>query len=247
VIDHTIVVTLAVGPKYVELGAALLHALDRAGNATLVVTDDPAPFPERTIKIPYTPDGAHIWHAKRHAIRAGLERAQTVYFVDADYRMYTGWTETIPILQPLPIGATALWPIKPLGEITGGFIDMKLLDCPRLLEALQTELWTPDWQRISWWGDYLYAVARDETRAWQAFIEAWDRFVHYLPEGVGADASYIKFVAGDGIAMAFAAAAVGWRPVARYDAFIPIRRAFRHVCVGTDYKLALEQAKPSSM
>jgi hypothetical protein len=245
----TIAATLAVGPKYTTLGARLLQALDTAGNATLVVTDDPAPFPERTIKVPYTPDGSHIWHAKRHALRAGLERAQTVYFVDADYQLYEDWVEPIPPLAPLPVGATSMWPGEPLSAIRfrniGSLVEAQRLACPHLLDQLQRELGVPSWREILWWGDELYAIARDDTNAWRNFLDAWDHFAHYQPEGACTADMKRMFVAGDGVAMAFAAAAAGWTPIARFDAFVPIRRAFYHVGVGAHYKLALEAAIPS--
>lgn len=238
-----IVVTLAVGPKYVDLAVNLLRVLDQSGIATLVVTDDPRPFPERTIVIPYAPDGTHIWHAKRHAVRAGLERAQTAYFVDADYQPIEGTAEAV-VLPPLPPGATSLWPGQSLGTIrfrnVGSLVDVQILSCPGTLDGLQAALHTPPWREILWWGDELYAVSRDEGGAWLRFLEAWDEFARHQPADVK-DARRM-FVAGDGVAMAFAAAAAGWTPREDYNAFVPIKRAFRHVRVGTHYKLALEQA-----
>lgn len=248
-----LVVTLAVGPKYVELGARVLYTFDRSDIPTLVVTDDPRPFPERTIRIPYTSDGTHIWHAKRHAIRAGLERAQTVYFVDADYQPNEGWTEPI-VLSALPAGAASFWPGQALGTIrfrnVGSLVDVQILSCPNLLDRLQAELGVPSWREIVWWGDELYAVSRDPEDAWLKFLGAWDHFARYQPADLCAVDARRMFMAGDGVAMAFAAAAAGWTPVMNQAAFVPIKRAFHHGRVGTHYKLALEQlleqAKPSS-
>lgn len=240
---NTIVVTLAVGSKYVELAAKLIHALDRMGNATLVVTDDPRPFPSRTIAVPYVPDGSHIWHAKRHAVRAGLEHARTAYFVDADYEPIESFNEPFSPLMVLPPGATSLYPGQPLGKIRfrnmGSLIDVQILSCPGTLDCLQAELQTPPWREILWWGDELYAVSRDEGGAWRRFLGAWDRFARHQPSDVR-DARRM-FVAGDGVAMAFAAAAAGWTPRDNLDAFVSIKRAFRHARVGAHYKLALEQ------
>jgi hypothetical protein len=241
-----LIVTLAVGPKYVESGANLMHVLDRLGNATLVVTDDPRPFPARTIIIPYTSEAAHIWHSKRHALRAGLERARTVYFVDADYQLQAGWNEVIPTLKPLPPGASSWWPKQTLGTIVfrniGPLADAQRFACPELLDRIATCLGTSPWQPIPWWGDDLYAVARDDRDEWQQFLAAWDRFVVCVAAERDDSSAHRMFLTGDGIATAFAVAAVGWKPWNLPDAFTPIKRAFYHVHVGTHYALALEEA-----
>ncbi len=239
-----IVVTLATGPKYVDLGVRLLRALDDTGNATLVVTDDPAPFPERTIKIPYTPDGAHIWHAKRHAVRAGLERAQTVYFVDADYQPRED--VTMVKLAALPGGLTSFWEDSPLGKIRfrniGSLVDVQILERGHILDLVQAELGAPPWRDLPWWGDNLYAISRDDAGAWMKFLDAWDRFARFRPAGLGAADTRRMFVTGDGIAMAFAAGVAGLKPVANPSALAPIKHAFSHANVGDHYKRALEEA-----
>lgn len=228
----TIVVTLAAGAKYIEMAAALLRELDAVGNATLVVTDDPRPFPARTIIIPYTPDGCHIWHAKRHALRAGLERARTVYYIDADYRR--SGARSVPRLTPLPGGLAHPDYCSPLGELRFNYDAGLLVDAqavrPGVLDQLQAELGTPPWREILWCGDDFYAVSRDDAGAWQKFLAALDHFAKFQPVDVPDRRALFAF--GDGIALAFATASVGWRPAETALPFGYLRRAFTHDCVG---------------
>jgi hypothetical protein len=239
-----IITTLATGPKYVDLGVKLLRALDAAGNATLVVTDDPEAFPERTIKIAYERDGAHIWHAKRHAVRAGLELAQTAYFVDADYQPREG--VAIEKLQSLPSGLASGWGVQALSAVrfrnVGSLVDVQILQHGHILDLIQAELRTPSWRDLLWWGDNLYAVSRDAEGAWATFLDAWDRFTTFQSAALCAVDVRRTFVCGDGIAMAFAAGVAGLQPVWNPAAFAPIRRAFAHVGAGDHYKRALEEA-----
>lgn len=238
----TIVATLAVGSTYVAMGTQMLRAFDRASVTTLVVTDDLHAFPSNTIVVPYAPDGSHIWQVKRHAVRAGLERAQTVYFVDADYRPREGVTDPL-VLTVLPAGATTAWRCPTLANWKGrGLIDVQILACPQLLDQIQVALGAPPWRDIPWWGSDLYAVSRDSAGVWLRFLDAWDRFAHFQPSGACSADARSLFFAGDGIATAFAAAAAGWIPIVNYDAFIPIKRVFCHACAGIDYERALEQA-----
>jgi hypothetical protein len=201
------VVTLAVGETYAKWACDLLQALAAAGNAVLVVTDQPQVFQGTSIEaVSYVPETAHVWHAKRQALAAGLERAHTVYFVDADHR-----ARGVPMgaLPRLPVGAAHTRLNRfPLGAIRFNWLtDGGNPPIPALDEAAE-HMGVADWRSLLWWGDTLFAVSRDEGDAWCAFLAAWDRFAAFA---VG-KATPHPLVLGDGVAMAFAAHLCGWAP-----------------------------------
>ena len=198
-----IAVTLGTGPKYAALASNLLRRFAAAGNPVLVVTDMPDAFDAGTITIPYEPDGTHIWHAKRHAIAAGLERAWTAYFVDADFVPYTDCTAyPVPKLERMPMGVGGcafkfrLEDVNFVGSIG------HLADDPERVAVLEaaSEHFKLNWKDLFWWGDFLFYVSRDEGDAGQRFVRAWHEFAQIRNN---------RFVASDGTAMAFAQAASG--------------------------------------
>lgn len=232
VLADAVVATLAVGPRYSTLAAAFLHEFVQKGNAALVVTDCPDAFDGSGVEvIPYRQEASSIWHAKRHVVREGLERAWTVYFMDGDHYLLEGWRDRVPKLQRLPIGAGVFFRTQTLEEIDFNFTG-------RLTQAEQVEyiddvaeyLDIPNWRKLLWWGDWLFAVTRDTedySGVWPKFIETWNRFASW-----SAGKSCPELALGDGVAMAFAAEACGWHPQTRNEAFSPIVRAFRHMFCG---------------
>jgi hypothetical protein len=200
------VVTLAVGEAYAKWARDLLQALAIAGNAVLAVTDQPQVFTGTAIEVaPYVPEAAHVWHAKRQALTAGLERAHTVYFIDADHRA----GDASGVLPRLPAGAAHTHLNRfPLGSIRFNWLtDGGNPPIPVLDEAAE-HMGVPDWRPLPWWGDTLFAVSRDEGDAWRTFLAAWDRFATFT---VGKTTPH-PLVLGDGAAMAFAAHLCGWAP-----------------------------------
>jgi hypothetical protein len=215
VIDNAIVVSLAVGAKYAAPATGFLQVLASAGNRALVVTDCPASFAGAGVEtLAYEPDGASVLHAKRHAVRAGLERAETVYYVDADHCLSDG--APVPRLGRLPAGIEAVGAI-PLGRIQ--FNQLGAETQPELKKWLDPLV--ADWRSLLWWSDWLFVISRD-AGAEAAFLAAWDRFAVW---SAGKPAH--PLVLGDGVAMALAAHACGWKPVAR---MLPLlTQAFQHL------------------
>ena len=218
----SIVVSLATGSMYTTMASKVLHAFDAAENATLVVTDDPTLFPTNTVIIPYKPDGTHIWHAKRHAVQAGLERAYTVYYLDGDFVPFEGIPA--PKLKRLAPGIDGFAPDSKLENLS--FVSIgKLANDPERLTVLElaSAHFKIDWRALPWWGDFMFYVSRDDSEAWRRFIQAWDEFAHLRSNW---------FVASDGVALAFAAAVCGWAPNRHLADLKPINCAFHHVRLG---------------
>lgn len=218
-----IVVTLALKPKYIAMAATMLRSFTLAGNATLVVTDDSSAFDPETTAIPYVSDGTNVFHAKRQAVRAGLERAHTVYFVDADFVPYQGLQAEVPKLKQLPAGIGGFALDMQLSDLN--FCSLgKLENSPTHLAVLQdaSAHFHCNWRELIWCGDFLYYISRDEAGAWQKFMRAWDEFAHIYRNGF----------TSDGLALAFATYACGWRPLSYPLALKPISRAFWHARVG---------------
>ena len=223
----SIIVTLAVGPCYAKLAAATLRALAAAGNTTLAVTDTPRAFDSSGAEIvAYQPEVAHVWHAKRQALRAGLERVRTVYCLDADHRLRENCRA--PTLPRLALdGAATCSSMFPLGVMNFHWTTGVVGNAKALLDEAAKFMRVSDWRALPWWGDCLYAVTRDETPAWEQFLFAWDRFAAFT---VGKEPSH-PLILGDGVAMAFAAHACGWAP--RHEAALtPLARSFEHLAVG---------------
>jgi hypothetical protein len=237
---NAILTTLAVGEKYAIWAAAFLREFVRAGNAALVVTDQPEAFLgiDLTI-IPYAPEAGSIWHAKRYAIRAGLERAWTAYFLDADHQIRVGWEDRLPLLRRLPVGANAFFHLRPLLEIEFNYADgLTIMAQAQQLDLVAAHLGVGDWRSALWWGDWLFAVTRDEEDiAWRKFIETWDRFAQWSANKNGCP----ELAFGDGIAMAFSALACGWRPTTQTPAFAPIVLACHHTMSGDWKQKFIEQ------
>jgi hypothetical protein len=219
-----IVVTLAAGRKYSEPAAAFLETLARAGNATLVVTDTPEVFPTGVETVPWQPEAAHIWHSKRHAVRAGLERAHTVYFMDSDHCLRPGArVSKLPALAP---GAHARFWRSRLQRLQfpgiGALVDPPIapwLDCAAV------HLGVVDWRSsLWWWGDFLWALVRDEAGCWERFCPTWDRLVAWTEQNTPPH----PLILGDGVAMAFAAHACGWSDTIHRSTFEGLTTAFVH-------------------
>lgn len=217
-----IVGTLAVGPRYVALAQSLLAALQAAGCMTLAVTDTPGAFPA-AICIPWTPDDAHVWHAKRHVLRAGLERAETVVFLDADHELLGP-----PQIPQWPRGGYAQFMPRPLR--CTALPGTGPLDAPvpaAWLDAAGQALGI-DWRRAMWWGDSRFAISGGREAL--SFCNAWDHFAAWTVRRPTAH----PLLSGDGIALALAARAVDL-PVklAPFDEILPVR----HLGIGEWRKL----------
>jgi hypothetical protein len=222
---ESVVVTLAVGEAYAMWANDLLQALVAAGNAVLAVTDQPHVFNPTVETTPYVPEAAHVWHAKRQAIAAGLERAHTVYFVDADHRAGEG----LSVLPRLVPGAACVrWVRHSLGSIRFNWLTDGSDPPIPVLDEAAAHLGIADWRPLSWWGDTLFAVSRDGGTAWRAFLAAWDRFAAFT---VGKETSH-SLVLGDGVAMAFAAHLCGWAPY-EASAVTALVRQLRHLACGS--------------
>lgn len=227
VLTDVIIVTLAVGEQYAVAAHALLRHFVNGGNRALVVTDAPEVFHDLNVEcIPHTAEAPYIWHSKRHAVAEGLKRAWTVYFIDADH--IWNENEVVPKLERLPPGASASYGFTPqLMHLAFAKVGhMCEAANQRNLDALGAETGVVDWQSSRWWGDFLFAVTRDTedgSGTWSRLIPTWDCFA--------ALTSTLPFSIcfGDGVALAFAAHACGWKPVWRKPEFEPILRAFRHV------------------
>jgi len=220
-----IAVTLAVGVAYAEQAATWLGPLVQAGNVALVVTDQPAIIAAVGAEpLPYTLDGTHIIHAKRHAVRAGLERAETVYYLDADQVPYT--EQLMPRLLRLPPGAGSYEAVRSLPMM--GFVPAKSSETRAILDRMAAHMGITDWQTLRWWGDWLFTVSRDEAGAWEQFCSAWDRFATFA---VNERKAY-SLLLGDGMAMAFAARACDWLPHCETEALAPVPRVLRHLFFG---------------
>jgi hypothetical protein len=223
-LHDAIAVTLAVGQTYVEMAAAWQRALVQAGNAALAVTDRPEAFAGTGVEtVTYAPEAAHIWHSKRRAIKAGLERARTVYFIDADH-VLRNLQDYIPKLRRLAPGAGAYSGIPLLGKLHFP----TLPEANTLLARAAAHMGVADWRALRWWGDWLYTVSRDEAGAWKGFVPAWDRFVAFAAD----QAPMHPLILGDGVAMAFAAVACGWTPRFETPALLEVVHALRHTGVG---------------
>jgi hypothetical protein len=220
-----ITVTLAVGVAYAEQAATWLGPFVRAGNTALAVTDQPAIITAAGAEpLPYTPDGTHIVHAKRHAVRAGLERAETVYYLDADQVPYT--RQPMPRLLRLPPGAGSYEAVRSLPMM--GFVPAQTSATRATLDRMAAHMDVADWQTLRWWGDWLFTVSRDEANAWKQFCSAWDRFATFAANEHGA----YSLLLGDGMAMAFAARVCGWIPHCETEALAPIPRLLQHLFFG---------------
>jgi hypothetical protein len=220
-----IVVTLAVGAAYAEQAATWLAPLVRAGNTAMAVTDQPAVIAAAGAEpLAYTPDGTHIVHAKRHAVRAGLERAKTVYYLDADQVPQAG--EAMPRLPGLPPGLGSYEAVRLLAAM--GFVPAKFSETRAILDRMAACLGIADWQTLHWWGDWLYTVSRDEGGIWEAFCAAWDRFAVLAVD----ERKAYSLLLGDGMAMAFAARICGWMPHSETETLAVIPRVLRHLYFG---------------
>jgi len=231
---NVIVATLAVGSDYADLAAKFLPHLVRRGNATLVVTDRPETFAglDEVEVVPHVLDGTHVWHGKRHVVRAALERANTVYFVDGDHRLYNGWEDRVPLLPLLPPGLGAHRPPAPTGYLIPRLMmDPKFVEPGRAwLDRMAVHLGVIDWPQIPWWGDWIFTVTRDtddDSGTWFKFLDAWDRFAIWRRDNLPPHA----LIGSDNIAMAFAAAACGWVPEQRLE-MAPFIHAFSHMFFG---------------
>lgn len=238
-----ILTTLAVGEKYTTLVAPCLRETVAAGNAALVVTDRPADFAGIDVEIVrYEPEMSSLFHAKRHAVRAGLARAWTVYFMDADHRVRARpMPHGDPLLPRLPVGASAHFHMQPITQIEFNYAGgLSIKDQERQLDTAAAALDLPSWRDATWWGDWLFAVTRnteDDSGKWLLFCETWDRFARWsAAEGC----SELAF--GDGVALAWAAHACGWRPQRRTASFVHITSTFQHLMAG-DWKEKFVQAK----
>lgn len=217
-------VTLAVGARYAEQAATWLGPMVQAGDAALAVTDQPEIIAATGAEpVPYAPDGTHIIHAKRHAVRAGLERAWTAYYLDADH-VPTG--QAAPKLARLPPGAGAYCTPRPLPK--KGFVPPDPSEPRAILDRMAFRMDVGDWQTLYWWGDWLYTVSRDDAGVWKCFCAAWDRFATLAAEEPRA----YGLLLGDAVAMAFAAAVCGWMPHSEAEVLAPVPRAFRHLNFG---------------
>jgi hypothetical protein len=223
-----IVATLAVGRRYVDLAKPLLAHHAQAGNAALVVTDEPAAFVEISgvEALPWQPEAAHVWHSKRHAVRTGLERARTVYYMDADYvpqapapRLGVLPSGPHSRIYRLPLASISLAGVGVLGEPPAS----EWLD--RAAAVLGVEAWR---QRLWWWGDSLWAIARDEAGLWRRFCDGWDAFAAWT----AGERPPRDILLGDGVAMAFAAHAMGAVGRIHRADFKAIEAAFKHLEVG---------------
>jgi hypothetical protein len=225
-----ITVTLATG-RYADLAASLLRSLALAGNATLAVTDRPEVFDAGVETVPYVPDEAHIWHSKRHAVRVGLDRAWTTYFIDADHELREGMQDRVPKLARLVPGVgSCCGGVPPLGRFAFPILRRRPLFAPEtacVLDHATAHLSIGNWRGFRWSGDWLYSVTRDEAGAWQGLCPLWDRFAAFTVH----EPSPHPLVLGDGIALTFAAAACGL-PVMVQPALASIAHAFRHLNAG---------------
>jgi hypothetical protein len=227
-----IVVTLAVGPRYVELAGPMLAHHAQAGNAALVVTDEPAAFSalQGVEALPWQPEAAHVWHSKRHAVRVGLERALTVYYMDADYAPQA----PAPQLTALPPGLHSRFWRLPLVQIQlAGAGPLAAPPAADWLDRAAAALGVEAWHRcLWWWGDSLWAISRDEEGRWTRFCDGWDRFAAWSSTVPAPD-----ILRGDGVAMSFAAHLAGWGSRIHRADFRPILAAFQHLELGEWRKL----------
>ena len=221
-----IVVTLAVGRRYADMAAAFMGYLSHVGNAVLAVTDTPGAFSGTGVELlPYVPETAHVWHGKRHAVRAGLERARTVYFMDADHVLAPG--AEAPRLAALPPGPhSRIWRL-PLAHID--FHKLGMADASIWIGFAAEVLGIENWrQKLWWWGDSMWALAGGELDRCTRFCAAWDAFAAF----VGETPPPHPFMLGDGVALSFAAHLGGWGSDIHRTNFDALEGAFEHAEIG---------------
>lgn len=217
--------TLAVGQCYAKMALSLLRDLSMAGNATLVVTDVPLVFVGSDIEVvPFQAEAAHVWHSKRRAIREGLKRAKTAYFIDADHKT-CNWMKA-PQLACLPDGTTSWLGGQLLGDIKFGW--PRDFQAEKTLDLLSARMDVANWRILPWLGDYLYAVTRDEAGKWIQFLESWDRFVQQIAD----IPSLHPLILGDGVALTFAAHLSGLQVNRDPAALAPLARVLVHLGLG---------------
>lgn len=202
VCKNSTICTLAVGEKYVQSALDLILSLGENDNNFLVVTDQPSSFPGNILTTEFIDDSTHICQQKRNAIKEGLKRFKTVFFLDADfiashqgqyYRSVYGDLEQFPTIDPsLPPGFNTNWPKNKLDLILRSRPSLKpVFDglCNRLNVDLN------DVFQISP-ASFFFTV--DSEKTYLQLFNIWDDIAFWLKDN--------QYVVPDNISMGFAAA-----------------------------------------
>jgi hypothetical protein len=204
--------TVALGPKYVAVAAPLFAALARAGNRCLVLTDAAPAFPECSALAPVD-DGTHVWYAKRHVLRAGLERDSTAYWVEADSVLGAG---AIPVFGALPPG---LW-----GRFTAKAAWLRGAPARRQTLLAACERFSVEPEAIVVGPDSSFAVSRDDGGAWLKFFDVLDEYAGWLRDA--------NLLTSDDLGMGIAAHLAGWKPQVERAVFLQLAATCRHLRLG---------------
>lgn len=224
--------TLSIGEGYDSLASSFLPHLARRGYEIVVSTRNPLRYSPPICPVLCPDDGTYIWHQKRHALRAALEKSGDVVFIDGDHRMYIGYEDRIPVVF---IPHPGLWStfgslflcglhLKHIGYIGQG-------ESKKLLEKA-SDRFGIDYRKVRWWGDHLFAISDGGTGLGKKFVDFWDEFACWVRDDVEFKSPELVLALSDGVAMGFAAAHCGITPEDGHEFFNPIRACFQHLCGG---------------
>lgn len=214
-------VTLAIGEPYVSLARELASSLSSVGNEVIVLTSSPSAFSGSVISLKCPEDGTPIWHWKRHAVRAGLERSDEVIFIDSDYQLIPGASPIFIPPRQLPHGFFSDDRSTQIGSL---WFDKSFLD-------LASRRFGVDWRLVNWWGCSLFAISDHGKGLGKRFVDFWDEFACWVRDTLmPEDLKSVKALP-DCAAIAFAARAAEPKATIfeRSDFFTPITKSFRHL------------------
>lgn len=216
-------VTLAVGQPYLFLARDLLLGLAGAGNEVIAVTSSPCSFPNPIVSLKCPDDGAPIWHRKRFAVKAGLERSREVIFIDADYQLKADASPVYIGAGQLPNGFSSGERESRIGNL---WFDKKFLD-------LATQRFHIDWRDVTWWGCSLFAVSDDGSGLGTKFVDGWDEWAHWAKSVLSPQDWMSNRALSDCAAMAFAARMAGTASLVfgQSRCFDPITVSYQHLRV----------------
>jgi hypothetical protein len=214
--------TVALGDQYTEMAAPVLAALAAAGNQCLTLTDRPQAFANGIVTIPDVDDGTHPWHKKRHALRAGLEIADTAYWLEGDSAV----PERAPLVPALPPGLNyrKLRPLRAhLTRLAAAQLPAYEDGCVHLgIDESNARA------QLHFVVDWTYAITRAEGV--HAFLDCWDKYALRLRD--------THQVANDGVALGLCSFAVAFPVRQAFDELAVLTNACPHFNWGAQHKYA---------